>query len=253
MAFFLVDVFNRCRLMLTRGFWPILAVSLVVATGLTMVVLLFESVALRLNFPPILAFLLLGVVGVILSSQMAVVTHIALRVARGRLAGLGMTLRSAVDDTVSVFFVMVLFALGWAAGLLLVVVPGLVFATVCCVAVPACVGDRTGVVGAFRRSEALTKGYRWVIFGMWFVAFVVDSLFWRAIKYVDSGTDPMAGSGLGEGAVGSVLSGVVPLLVEVLAATIVLAAATLLNAALFLTLKAAAGEGDYRKIEEIFE
>lgn len=60
-----------------------------------------------------------------------------------------------------------------AVGLVLLVVPGVFFATALAVAIPAVVVERPGVLGAIRRSFALTKGKRLTIFTAGLVLLVV--------------------------------------------------------------------------------
>jgi hypothetical protein len=62
------------------------------------------------------------------------------------------------------------------AGTLLLVIPGVVVMVATSVAVPAAVVERKGAVGAFRRSLALTRGYRWPLFAAGFVLVVVVSV-----------------------------------------------------------------------------
>jgi hypothetical protein len=59
------------------------------------------------------------------------------------------------------------------AGMLLLLVPGLVFMVAACVAVPAAVVERPGVVGAIQRSFDLTRGSRWPLFAAGGVVLVV--------------------------------------------------------------------------------
>ena len=68
------------------------------------------------------------------------------------------------------------------AGLVLLVVPGVMLMVATSVAVPAAVVERPGVLGAIRRSLALTRGRRWPLFAaglsivviMWVLAAVVQ-------------------------------------------------------------------------------
>ena len=83
----------------------------------------------------------------------------------------------ALDDAVSggvrmflpLFALNVLAFVGMAFGLLLLIVPGLVLAIAWSVAGPALVAERGGIFGAFRRSDALTRGNRWRILVLFLV------------------------------------------------------------------------------------
>jgi hypothetical protein len=51
-------------------------------------------------------------------------------------------------------------------GTVLMIVPGLILATMLFVATPICVVERLGPIGSMDRSAQLTKGNRWKIFGL---------------------------------------------------------------------------------------
>ena len=52
------------------------------------------------------------------------------------------------------------------AGLVLLIVPGLIVATRWYVALSVCIVEKRGVIDSFKRSAALTKGHRWKFFGI---------------------------------------------------------------------------------------
>jgi hypothetical protein len=52
---------------------------------------------------------------------------------------------------------------------LLLLIPGLILATMWAVAAPAMVVERLGPIAAFNRSEALTRGARWHVFGAYLI------------------------------------------------------------------------------------
>lgn len=63
--------------------------------------------------------------------------------------------------------------LGIYAGLLLLIVPGIILAMMWSVAAPAMVTEHLGIIASLGRSRALTKGSRWPIFGLLLVAGIV--------------------------------------------------------------------------------
>jgi hypothetical protein len=67
---------------------------------------------------------------------------------------------------------------GLATGLatLLLIVPGLIVLCMLYVAIPTCVIEKLGVTGSLNRSAALTKGYRWQIFGQMMLVGVVAAV-----------------------------------------------------------------------------
>ncbi len=77
----------------------------------------------------------------------------------------------------------------FVAGLLLVI-PGIIVMCMVHVAVPASVIERPGVIGALRRSRALTAGNRLRILGLIVLAFVVGMIFTVAVQGVVFGFGP---------------------------------------------------------------
>jgi hypothetical protein len=67
----------------------------------------------------------------------------------------------------------ILSAIGCALGFMLLVVPGIILVCAWCVAAPALITEDTGVVGALKRSAALTRGNRWRIFGLGIVVLLI--------------------------------------------------------------------------------
>ncbi len=68
------------------------------------------------------------------------------------------------------------------AGMLLLLVPGVMFLVAACVAVPAAVVERPGVEGALRRSFDLTRGSRWPLFAAGLAVVVVMWLLSMAVQ-----------------------------------------------------------------------
>ncbi len=79
---------------------------------------------------------------------------------------------------------------GIAAGLasLLLVVPGIIVMCMFYVAVPVCVIEKLGVTSSLGRSRALTKGYRWPIFGLVLLIVIVGFIALFVIGFVASGS-----------------------------------------------------------------
>ena len=68
---------------------------------------------------------------------------------------------------------MILWGLGVGLGWVLFIVPGLMLMTAWSTALVALIADDCGVMESFGRSRALTKGYRWAIFGTLLVALLI--------------------------------------------------------------------------------
>lgn len=67
----------------------------------------------------------------------------------------------------------ILAGLGIGAGLVLLIVPGLILLTMWAVIAPAIVVERRGVFDAFGRSRQLVKGQGWPVFGTVVVAYLI--------------------------------------------------------------------------------
>jgi hypothetical protein len=68
---------------------------------------------------------------------------------------------------------LILWFLGVGLGWVLLLVPGLILITMWSAALPALVGEDCGVTESFGRSRALTKGYRWPIFGTLLIGLLI--------------------------------------------------------------------------------
>jgi hypothetical protein len=94
----------------------------------------------------------------------------------------GDMISGALRNVLPVFGLTFLWILAIMVGWLLVLVPALIMITMWSVALPALIAERTGILDAFGRSRALTKGYRWPVFGTlvifgiiyWVIAFAVQ-------------------------------------------------------------------------------
>jgi hypothetical protein len=114
----------------------------------------------------------------------------------GQKASIGESLATGLRNFLPLIGVMILFALAVALGFVLLIVPGIMIACAWCVVAPAVVADRTGVFGAFGRAAELTRGNRWLIFGLFvllFVIFMVLGVVFNALSGVNAlARDPAA-------------------------------------------------------------
>lgn len=90
--------------------------------------------------------------------------HGYLRAARGVEASLPECFEKGVTVLLPLIGLTLLWWIGISLGLLLLVVPGLILLTMWAAAMPALVGEDTGVIESFGRSRELTRGYRLKIF-----------------------------------------------------------------------------------------
>lgn len=105
-------------------------------------------------------------IGSVLSGAVA---HSVFQHLRGKPASMGSSLGIGLKSLLKVLAVSFVTGLMMMVGLIFLIIPGLIVACTYCVAVPAAVVERTGVGASLRRSEALTRGNRWTIFGVFFV------------------------------------------------------------------------------------
>jgi hypothetical protein len=96
-------------------------------------------------------------------------------------------------------------------GLILLVVPGIMLYTMWLVGVAACVVERTGPWRSLRRSQELTKGHRWKLFGL-LLLIILISLVGGLLQFVLNATAGPTVATIGNtiwGAFGSAFSSIV--------------------------------------------
>lgn len=125
----------------------------------------------------------------------------------------------------------ILFWLGVWAGSILLVVPGLMLATAWSVAAPALIEERTGILSAFGRSAALTKGARWRIFGLAALVLVIYMVAAAALGIADVAVNGVTAVAAREDA--SLLSTILSAALQ----TVFVAIWTALQAALYVELR----------------
>jgi hypothetical protein len=89
---------------------------------------------------------------------------------------IGDSLRIGLARTIPVIAVGTLVGVAMMLGFMLFVVPGVILGCMLYVAIPACVIEKLGVTASMSRSVALTKGYRWQIFGLFLLVVVISLL-----------------------------------------------------------------------------
>ena len=122
----------------------------------------------------ILLFVIAGLIylatGVVLQAG---VVHGAVISLSGRRVSIADCLATGLKYVLPLFLIGLLATLGVVAGLMLLIVPGVMLAVMWVAVAPACVVEHTGVFGAFSRSRELTRGYRWPIFGLYILFFIL--------------------------------------------------------------------------------
>lgn len=97
---------------------------------------------------------------------MGCVTRATVAYSQGERASIGDCLSVTIPRLLPIFAVSILSALGMGLGFLLLIVPGIILACMWAVIVPVTLAEKSGVIEAFGRSAALTKGARWKILGL---------------------------------------------------------------------------------------
>jgi hypothetical protein len=116
-----------------------------------------------------LSYVLIAVGHLLLAFQAGTVTDITLKTANAEPVQLVQVLRNGAITAIPVLIFTWLFALGSVLGAVLLVVPGLFFATAFSIVIPVFVSERKHIIPAFSRAFELTQGHRWKIFVAWFV------------------------------------------------------------------------------------
>ncbi|WP_193369526.1 hypothetical protein [Pelagibius marinus] len=122
----------------------------------------------------------------ILESLLGFIVHAAVvygtfRDLRGQKTGFAANFAGGFGSVVPVLAVAIVSGLIVIFGLFLLVVPGLIFAAMYWVAVPAAVVEKTGVKDSLSRSAALTSGERWKVFGIIVIIGFAQVFFERGI------------------------------------------------------------------------
>lgn len=113
----------------------------------------------------------------------------------GRPADINGSLRAALALLLPLIGLTLLTSVIMIFGLILLIIPGIIFYVMLSVAVPVMVEERAGVIGSMERSVALTRGSRWQVFGV----LVIFALFNMAVGMVLGVVGGVAGAGAGGG------------------------------------------------------
>jgi hypothetical protein len=106
----------------------------------------------------------------------AAVLYGAFQDMRGQRVNLGESIRVGMRRLFPVVLVAISMAILGFLGLIVFVVPGLMFFTMSFVAIPACVVEERGVFSSIGRSAELTRGYRWKIFALMLLCYGSDAI-----------------------------------------------------------------------------
>lgn len=161
----------------------------------------------------------------------------------GHRASLGECIGAALRVLLPLIGVGLLFGLGVAVGTMLLIVPGIIIMVAWSVAGPAVVVEREGVMAAFRRSQELTSGDRWRIFGLFLVLLAIYVIFFVLLAAVGL-RGMMANS--------AQPFGVVSVIVNVLTATVFNLLWGTIQPSIYLELRQEKEGGSLQNLEQVF-
>ncbi|MES2904480.1 MAG: YciC family protein [Pseudomonadota bacterium] len=121
------------------------------------------NMSLGLAATGIVTWLAMMAVGVLVQ---AALTRATVAESEGRRAGFGESMMAGLPVLLPLIGLILLWTIGVALGMMLLIVPGIILLLMWSVAIPAMVEERQGVFAAFARSRALTSGSRWKILGV---------------------------------------------------------------------------------------
>jgi len=91
----------------------------------------------------------------------------------GRPVRLGNIMEVGIRNFLPLLGLAIVMSVGIGLGMILLIVPGMILAVLWCVAAPSLVAEKRGIFESLQRSRELTKGYRWPIFGLIVIYFIV--------------------------------------------------------------------------------
>lgn len=113
------------------------------------------------------------VLGYLLSATLVYGTVLELR---GGRAGVFQCISRGLGSLLPVIGVGILVSLIIGLGSMLLLIPGVIALLMLCVAIPVAVVERPGVMASLSRSRALTKGYRWPLFGLILILGILSAI-----------------------------------------------------------------------------
>jgi uncharacterized membrane protein len=167
-------VISRSFALLFRHFLTFFIITLIAFSPL----LLMRGAAANAEADPVQTLITLGVSFVLLMVlsvfSSAIILHGTFQDMRNRPVKLLESLKVALRRLLPLIVLALLESVLLVLGLILLIVPGIILYTMWLVAVAACVVERTGPWRSLRRSQELTKGHRWKIFGLFLLLLLLS-------------------------------------------------------------------------------
>lgn len=167
----------------------------------------------------------------------ATLVRVTVAHARGEKVSIGTSIAVGLTKLLPLLGLTILMTLALMVAGVALLVPAIILYIMWCVAAPALVAEDIGVLEAFGRSRALTKGNRWKIFGLFLVLVVILWVFFALVTgiFLATGIAPSIVAGMAE-------TGTVPILFMLFSAvanTLMTAVMGALVARLYLELRTA--------------
>jgi hypothetical protein len=204
-------VISRSVSVMARHFLSFFIVSLIAFSPL----LLLREGSMAPETDPIRTLIMLGLGFVLLMVlsmfSSAIILQGAFQDMRNRPVNVLESLKVAVRRLLPLIALALLESVLLVLGLIALIVPGIILYTMWLVAVAACVVERTGPWRSLRRSQELTKGHRWKVFGLFLVLLVlslINPLLQLALNATVGATAAAIGNAIWT-AIGSAFSSVV--------------------------------------------
>jgi hypothetical protein len=181
-------VFGDTFALIRRRPLTVFGIALIVIVPLRLLLFALPYATVDLQITYSLAYVwALGSAGLLLASMLAAFGQGALAGAAvgergGTRIGFFASLRPALSRLPAILILALLQGLGIGAGLVLLLVPGIILATIWSVAVPAMVAEQTSIMRAFRRSQELTENLLGQIFLLFLAANVGTAAFVWAVN-----------------------------------------------------------------------
>jgi len=113
---------------------------------------------------------------------------------RGRPVDMVASLKVALGRFFPVIGVALLVGILTALAAILLIFPAFMVMTMLFVAMPVCIVERLGPIRSLGRSSALTKGYRWKVFGLWLVVMLFTGIGSGMLGGLGYATGPIVGN-----------------------------------------------------------
>jgi hypothetical protein len=174
-TFSLAVVFRKAFAVYIRRFVPFVILTVIASIPDYVTIFAIPAPGLtRTSNPTWGWFIVANVVAMVTSSLVgAAVTYGVVQDLRGRAFSVGGSLLVALRRLLPILGVSFCTMIAFVLGLMLLVVPGVIFICMFSVSPHACVVERTGVFASLSRSRFLTKGRRWQGFGLFLLMMIV--------------------------------------------------------------------------------